>query len=539
MSLDRIDSHGVFVGLPRKPEFHLGNAGPLSAPIDRSPDGSGPFRRSVELSPEGVRAASLQANDDMQRQLQELQGRNPRSADASTYDIRPQGIPRYDAGNRLVGFTVIRQAPPLETLVFRGGGAKGVGNTSVLAEMRDAGMLGGIKHLVGSSVGALTALGLASGLDIQALQALADKFDGKAMRGSPDDGFQSRYPMLDTSWRPGFQAGRVLELLDRTTAEQVSGYLSAHWAGDAFQARLERLRLAEGDGAVDRLAQLRHQDDGADRSGRMITFNDLRLLHRLEPDRFKNLTLTGWDATRGRTMYFDAQTTPDVPVAVAGRISMGFPVYFKSVDFDPGDGHGLRTFTDGGVGSNMPVEVVTQGLQGKRLEHARARTAVLTFDNGGEAYRILHQTPQPPSFGLEWVKDKLAGLVARNPDYGWSAYQDRLKLHEAGPNAFVVFHGDMGTLDLDASSTRRGLAQAQAALKMREQIALRRGQAYAEEFSSPLECFMQLNDREKRAILEGPVPEPGAYPKGRDDAGYQFELMLFELAQHETQQRKS
>ncbi|WP_368649329.1 patatin-like phospholipase family protein [Castellaniella ginsengisoli] len=538
MSLDRIDSHGVFVGLPREPELSLGNAVPLSAPVDRSPAGSGPRRDSVRLSQEGVGAAALQASDSMQRQLQALQGRNPRSADASTYDIRPQGIPRYDAGNRLVGFTVIRQAPPLETLVFRGGGAKGVGNPSVLAEMRDAGMLDGIKHVVGSSVGALTALGLASGLDIPALQALADKFDGKAMRGAPDGGFQSRYPMFDTSWRPGFQAGRVLELLDRTTAEQVSGYLGAHWAGDAFQTRLERLRLAEGDGAVDRLAQLRHQDEGADRSGRMITFNDLRLLHRLEPDRFKNLTLTGWDATRGRTLYFDAQTTPDVPVAVAGRISMGFPVYFKSVDLDPGDGHGLRTFTDGGVGSNMPVEVVTNGLQGKRLEHAKARTAVLTFDEGGEAYRILHQTPQPPSFGLEWVKDKLAGWVARNPDYGWSAYQDRLKVHEAGPNAFVVFHGDIGTLDLGASSTRRGLAQAQAALKMREQIALRRGQAYAEEFSSARECFMHLNDREKRAILEGPVPEPGAYPKGRDDAGYQFERTLFELAQHEAQQRK-
>ncbi|MGB3274981.1 MAG: patatin-like phospholipase family protein [Castellaniella sp.] len=538
MSLDRIDSQGVFVDLPRKPEFRLEGAAALSAPTSRGPASPDPLRASVRLSPEGLGAAALQASDSMQRQLQGLQERNPRAVEASSYDIRPQGIPRYDAENRLLGFTVIRQAPPLETLVFRGGGAKGVGNPSVLAEMRDAGMLDGIKHLVGSSVGALTALGLASGLDAQALQVFADKLNEDATRDA-SDGFQSRYPMLDTSWRLGFRAGRVLELLDRTTAEQVSSYLNAHWAGDAFQSRLERLRLAEGEGAADRLAQLRHQDYDADRSGRMITFNDLRLLHRLDPARFKSLTLTGWDATRGQTMYFDAQTTSDVPVAVAGRISMGFPVYFKSVDFDPGDGHGLRTFIDGGVGSNVPVEVVTKGLQGKALEYAKAGTAVLTFDNEGSAYQILHQTPQPPSFGLGWIKKKLEGLVARNPDYGWSSYQDELKIHEAGPNAFVVFHGDIGTLDMGASPERLALARAQAGMKMREQIELRRGQAYAEEFASARESFMELNDQEKRAILEGPPPESGAYPKGRDDAGYQFELALFELARHEAQQRMS
>src|SRR5690606_8061931 len=142
----------------------------------------------------------------------------------------------------------------------------------------------------------------------------------------------------------------------------------------------------------------------------MVTFKDLHLMHLLAPAQFKELTLTGWDSTNKQETYFNAQNTPDMPVAVAGRISMSIPVYFRSVDFDPGDGSGTRSFTDGGVGSNMPTEVITDNLQGRALEEARARTALMTFDENGKAYTVLHREPAGPATGLvAWAKAQMSG----------------------------------------------------------------------------------------------------------------------------------
>ena len=56
---------------------------------------------------------------------------------------------------------MLRSAPPLETLVFRGGGARGIGNAPALTELELTGSLQNVKHIVGTSAGALTAISLA------------------------------------------------------------------------------------------------------------------------------------------------------------------------------------------------------------------------------------------------------------------------------------------------------------------------------------------------------------------------------------------
>ncbi|MGA0584941.1 MAG: patatin-like phospholipase family protein, partial [Castellaniella sp.] len=367
MTFDRIGSTGISLGA----SLYTGSGRSVALarpPLSRGePVARDSTRPDVQISEAGRRALAMEAAGRVPQEPPPSQGRDQRPAQAA-YDIRPQGIPRYDAEGGLRGFTVIRQAPPLESLVFQGGGAKGLVNADALVEMQHAGLFDGLKHVVGSSVGALTAIAMAA-MDAEAFQGFTDEIEMDKLRDT-SDGFRTRYPMVGMDWRLGFRAGHVLELMDRKMAERVSGYLDAHWDTAAFQDKLERLRATEGEGVPGRLAQLRRQDFDTDRTSQMVTFNDLRLMRLLDPAQFKALTLTGWDATRREEIYFDAQKTPDVPIAVAGRISMSFPVYFKGVDYDPGDGHGRRTFLDGGVGSNMPVEVVTQGLEGRELELA-------------------------------------------------------------------------------------------------------------------------------------------------------------------------
>src|SRR5436190_17105486 len=105
--------------------------------------------------------------------------------------------------------------------------------------------------------------------------------------------------------------------------------------------------------------KLKNQDfKSSDRTGQMITFKDLAILHQLDPVNFKELTITGWEMTgprQGKTAYFNAKDFPDMPVALAARISMGLPI------IAPVYWNGRGPFYDGGLGSNAPLEA-TPGL---------------------------------------------------------------------------------------------------------------------------------------------------------------------------------
>ena len=73
--------------------------------------------------------------------------------DQNVVDKRPQIVLTAEGK-----FNLIRPAPQLENLILRGGGAKGIGNPPALIEMEKQGKLDGLKHIVGTSAGALTAM---------------------------------------------------------------------------------------------------------------------------------------------------------------------------------------------------------------------------------------------------------------------------------------------------------------------------------------------------------------------------------------------
>ncbi len=473
-----------------------------------------------------LREAFAKAHERAELALMQLESNamRARHSEGPVFDLRPQIVVGPDSTLRM-----IRPAPRIENLVLRGGGAKGIGNAPALMEMEQAGFLSGLKKIVGTSVGALTAVALATGYGGAGILRLADQMDMTALREKPKN-FEARYPLVDVSWRVGFHTGRALELIDQISADGVASYLDKNWNTKAFQAKLKALGQAEGEEVVARLSGLRTQDLAVDRTHQMVTFHDLALMHRLDPAKFKHLVLTGWDATHQRTTYFSAETSPNMPVAVAGRISMSLPVLFKSVTYDPGDKQGLRTFTDGGIGSNMPTEVIMKGLKGADLVEAHARTAIMTFDDDGKAYRVMHRPPEERSRALDWVKSWATG----NPDYGQSSLNDQAKTRDAGPNAFVVFHGDIGTLDLAASPERVEKAKLLSTLKTLEQIEHRQGQAYAVECRNVEHCFAMLTPAEKKALSQGGPPSPFDYPGHTADPAYRQQRQLYELSRSNT-----
>src|SRR3990167_8779289 len=68
-----------------------------------------------------------------------------------------------------------------------------------------------------------------------------------------------------------------------------------------------------------------------------ITFQDLALLHKINPSRFKKLIVTGFDKTKKQEKYFNMESTPLMPVAEAVRISMSLPGVFQPIKDSQGD----------------------------------------------------------------------------------------------------------------------------------------------------------------------------------------------------------
>lgn len=386
------------------------------------------------------------------------------------------------------GVTVIGPAPAIENLVLTGGGAKGIGYSAALDQLEKADLLKGVKHLAGSSAGALTAACLAMGLNAREFEEVAAD---TLFRPSILDALRGSSKYSDIKFGGGLApAARSLKLIDHICANQAHTYLSKNWNTAAFQEKLHALHGELGDAVVERLHTLAQAPRfDRDRAGHMLTFSDLALLHRLEPATFKQLTLTGWDKTNERETYFSAATTPDFPIAYAARISMAFPIAFKSVKADPGDGLGERTFADGGIGSNQPAEVFKNpsdvfgapiSMSARQREEINAKTAVFVFDAGNEAYITMHgKEPKPPHGVLNKIKSFFLYLVTSNPAYPKSEAADRHKVWDAGPNAVPIFHGEIGTLPLfGVSDKEKHKAQLQSAWRTLEYIDDRTQQAY-------------------------------------------------------------
>lgn len=442
---------------------------------------------------------------------------------------------------------VQRRPPMVETLVMRGGGAKGIANIPALAELEKSGSLGGVKHVVGTSAGALTALTLACGYDSRRLGELTDKHPMHTMAGKVEN-FKEIYPMVKLKGvagqfglrgaivralggGPGQEAMRVA---DMASGDRVSEFLTENWNDPSFQEKLQGVDARHGEGTKARLELLMAKPKyDEDRSGLMITFKDLKVLSELAPDTFKELTLTGYDQNNRETVYFNAKDYPNMPVAVAGRISMSIPVAFQTVTYNPTDDlKGKRDFVDGGVGSNMPSEVVMKDHNGDKLkgidkEMANAKTMLFTYAEKGKWVDKLHGEQGKPLGRLKKLELAFKGLMAKNSNMQKVSNEDSKKVYKGGVNTLAVHHYNLDTMDLQATELEVQMAQAQSTLMTLKHIELRQEQVFEQTFDSLDEALPYLGEMELKAIVEGGPPDPKDF---QNDVEYTLELHLYKLA---------
>ncbi|HEV2762183.1 MAG TPA: patatin-like phospholipase family protein [Pyrinomonadaceae bacterium] len=186
---------------------------------------------------------------------------------------------------------------PYTNLVFEGGGVKGVAYGGVLEVLEQSAITPQIVNVAGTSAGAITAT-------LVSLNYAADEFIELMMN-------------LDFSTlEDGIAIGGIGRLL-----EDYGWY-----KGDVFLSDMEKFIAAKtGSG------------DGRD------TFRDL------QGRGFKSLRVFATNLSRQTLQQFSFETTPDVAVADAVRMSMSIPFFFEARTYKN------DVYCDGGVLDNYPI----------------------------------------------------------------------------------------------------------------------------------------------------------------------------------------
>lgn len=195
-----------------------------------------------------------------------------------------------------------------ENLVFEGGGVKGIAYVGAIAVLEKTGMLADIRRVAGTSAGAIAACLLALGADAATTRRI--------VTSTPFASFEdSDFGVVRDTWRLIHRYG--------------------WYKGDAFAEWLKKQVTAlSGNPELD--------------------FKTLADWAEKEPGTYRQLYVTGTDISAQRAKIFSADTTPDMPLWKAVRISMSLPLVFASVKRE-GD-----VWVDGGLTWNYPIDLFDQ-----------------------------------------------------------------------------------------------------------------------------------------------------------------------------------
>lgn len=189
--------------------------------------------------------------------------------------------------------------PQIDNLVLEGGGTHGIAFVGAVQELERLNVLSSVRNFAGSSAGAIAALLLSLGLNGLMVERELRELDFNSLK---DDSFGFIRDTYRLVTKYGLCEGVVFE----------------KW----IQSVLERYGFA-----------------------RNITLSQLFLKTK------NSLHITATNVTKGRTEIFNYLTHPGLPVYLAVRMSMSFPLFFIPIIYN-----GSR-YIDGGLLDNYPIQI--------------------------------------------------------------------------------------------------------------------------------------------------------------------------------------
>ena len=245
--------------------------------------------------------------------------------------------------------------PPLREITFSGGGGKGAALPGAIDALQP--VLKDVKVVKGASVGSMTAALIAAGVTAEDFKALGNDpattaaiQEGRSLPSAVLGGMLGR--VVSEKLNMGLE-GTGLQDLVRTEM------------GKAVQKQIAAFRDSPAAQSADphALADIEAISKKIEQGEQGITFRDLRTLSKSIPAIKEveiSATMIG-DDTAGKLekgkpqlAIFNADTEPDMEVALAARASASLPPVFKPVNIKLSSGIEGR-FEDGGVMNNAPA----------------------------------------------------------------------------------------------------------------------------------------------------------------------------------------
>ncbi|MDE6575936.1 MAG: patatin-like phospholipase family protein, partial [Opitutales bacterium] len=358
-------------------------------------------------------------------------------------------------------YHLARPAPLIRNLCLRGGGGKGQGYVKMIDVLRKKGLLDSLEHVAGTSAGGIAAAALAFG--IEDLDQFCSEIQASVMSKRSKAALKAM-PFLKSKFHGigilGSAAG-VISAIDRIIIDRVQEFLNR----DEIKTLVPQMVSGE---ELKRLERLRTRKTTAHSEEDFMTFADHALLRRVATaaglkNKFLDLTLAFWNATRQKEEFFNAKTYPGIPIPYGVRATMALPGAFQCITLVL-DGQKCK-IQDGAIGSNSPTEVFFAEKPGdhatemEKLAYQKIQSETLTciFDEQGggfsaESSRYNYGEGKGTSFFL-----KLLGTVKSARQVKKLRDDENKKLDLVG-NVIVVPHGDLGVLNMNPTSKQKAAA---------------------------------------------------------------------------------
>lgn len=281
--------------------------------------------------------------------------------------------------------------PPIENLVFEGGGMNCCVYAGALAQMEQHGLLRKVKRVAGNSAGAIAATLFAVGFNPNELiDVITNKIDYKALLDEPLSlgGIDTFYQVggieigflgfISLFKNKGLYKGNAFKqifskLIERKMEDGIKDLIFSSLSQNErmfLQGIPPVLSSNERDKRIDqfldRKLALLKREYHIDSFGK-ITFRQLKGLSKDFPElNIKELFVTGTHLASGTLKIFSCDSEPDMQIVDALRISLSFPGGFVPIK------HKGEYYVDGSIANNYPMHIfdeekfLTHGLNASK-----------------------------------------------------------------------------------------------------------------------------------------------------------------------------
>lgn len=278
---------------------------------------------------------------------------------------------------------------PYENLVFEGGGVKGVAYGGVFEVLEQAQITPQIKAVAGTSAGAINATMMSLNYSAAEVVEIMMKIDFEKF----EDGNDLEGPFRLIEHYGWFKGNYFLHLME------------------SYVEKKTRVGGKPGNGRT--------------------TFRDLA--EKYKDLNFKKLYVFGTNLSQQAVQQFSYETTPDIAVADAVRISMSIPFFFEARYFKQSNENDI--YCDGGVLNNYPIDTFDQ----QSTAEEPGGTMLYRIPNKATLGFHFDNPDQPPSPPINNLRRFTGSVIDALLDI-----QDILLKTNPGDEQRTVFINDLG-----------------------------------------------------------------------------------------------